>query len=256
VRDGTERWLAAGIAAVLLSAWELAARLGLVSATFFPPPSTIGMSLSASITSGVMLEHLRVTLLRVFPGLLIGGGPGLLLGLAMGSSARLRGIMDPFIAAVHPVPKLALLPLFMVLLGIGEQSKILVVAAAAFFPMLLNAMAGVRHISPVHFEVAENYGAGRTKILVRVVLPGSLPMVLTGLRLAANIAFLSAIGVEIAAAETGLGALIWLSWEVLRVEQLYATLFVTGLLGVALNATLQWLARRLVPWLAEQEHFV
>lgn len=253
---GGERWIAAALAFVLLATWEIAVRAGFVRPMFFPPPTAIARTFIEGFRSGLLLEHLAATLARVFPGLVLGGAPGLLLGLMMGWSRRVRGVADPFVAAVHPVPKLALLPLFMVIFGIGEQSKILVVAAAAFFPMLLNGMAGVRQISPVHFEVARNYGASRMQMLTRVVLPGSLPMVLTGLRLAANIAFLSAIAVEIAAADTGLGALVWMSWEVLRVEQLYATLFLTGLLGVALNATLQWLGRRTVPWLSEQEHFV
>ncbi len=248
--------MAAALAVALLAVWEVAVRTGIVPSMFFPPPSAIARTFATGLANGLLIEHLVATLLRVFPGLVLGGAPGLLLGLIMGWSRRVRGVADPFVAAVHPVPKLALLPLFMVLFGIGEQSKILVVAAAAFFPMLLNGMAGVRQISPVHFEVARNYGASRLQKLVRVVLPGSLPMVLTGLRLAANIAFLSAIAVEIVAADTGLGAIVWMSWEVLRIEQLYATLFLTGLVGVVLNGGLQWLGRRMVPWLSEREHFV
>jgi NitT/TauT family transport system permease protein len=187
------------------------------------------------------------------PGLLLGAVPGLLLGLAMGGSPRLRAIVDPFVAAIHPMPKLALLPLLMVLLGIGEAPRIVVIAIAAFFPMLLSAMAGVRQISPVHFEVARNYGASPHQVFLRVALPGSLPMVLTGLRLAANVSLLLAIAVEIASAQLGLGALVWLSWQVLRVELLYATLVVTALFGIGINVLLQWVARRLVPWLPEPQ---
>jgi NitT/TauT family transport system permease protein len=171
----------------------------------------------------------------------------------MGASRRLRVIFDPFVAGLHPIPKLALLPLFMIMFGIGETSRVAAVAVASFFPMLINAMAGVRQISPIHFEVARNYGAGRLQILSRVMLPGSLPLVLAGTRLAANIALLITIAVEIAASDTGLGALVWLSWQVLRVEQLYATLFVIAILGVGLSAGLQWLARRLVPWMPEPD---
>jgi NitT/TauT family transport system permease protein len=248
-----ERWLSAAIAAGILLIWEIASRTGIADATFLPAPTTIVRTLVREMAGGVLLQHLGATLLRVFPGLILGAVPGLLLGLAMGWSRKLRVIVDPFIAAIHPVPKLALLPLLMVLLGLGELPRITIVAIAAFFPVLLSAIAGVRQISPVYFEVAENYGASRVKIMTRVLIPGSLPMVLTGLRLAVNAALVLAIAVEIASATTGLGALVWLSWQVLRIELLYATVVITALLGITLNACLQWLSRRLVPWLPEPQ---
>lgn len=243
--------LAIGIVALLI--WEMLARAGVINTLFFPPPTAIAAELVRAFASGVMVEHLAATLLRVFPGLVLGGTAGLFLGLAMGASRRLRVIFDPFVAGLHPIPKLALLPLLMIMFGIGETSKVAAIAVASFFPMLINAMAGVRQISPIHFEVARNYGARRLQILFRVMLPGSLPLVLAGTRLAANIALLITIAVEIAASDTGLGALVWLSWQVLRVEQLYATLFVIAILGVGLSAGLQWLARRLVPWMPEPD---
>jgi ABC-type nitrate/sulfonate/bicarbonate transport system permease component len=141
----------------------------------------------------------------------------------------------------------------MVLLGLGESSRVVVVSLAAFFPMLLNTMSGVRQINRVHFDVARTYGASRWQILTRVVLPGSVPAILTGLRLATNIAFVSAIAVEMVASGRGLGSQVWLAWQVLRVDLLYATLFVIALLGVAINFSLRWIARRGAPWLSERE---
>lgn len=241
-------WIPLAVGVSLLAAWEAAVRLGLASPVYFPPPTEIGATLWEALASGELWLHLRSTLLRVIPGLFIGMVPGLLLGVVMGRSKALRQVVDPFVAAVHPIPKIALLPLLMILLGIGEASRIAVVAVAAFFPMLINAMAGVSRISPLYFEVARNYGASRWKQLTRVMLPASLPMVLSGLRLSANVAFLVAVAVEIIAADTGLGALIWFSWEVLRVELLYAVLVVIALFGVTLNVTLGALARQLAPW--------
>ncbi|MGH7503400.1 MAG: ABC transporter permease [Longimicrobiales bacterium] len=252
-RIDAERWLAATIAAALLLLWELLSQFGVLSRMFMPAPSTIARTLVREFSSGLLLAHLGATFLRIVPGLLLGALPGLLLGLMMGWSGRLRRIVDPFVAATHPMPKVALLPLLMILFGIGEAPKIIVIAVASFFPMLLNAMAGVRQISPVHFEVARNYGAGTLQMLRRVVLPGSLPMVLTGLRLTANVALALTIAVEIAAAQTGLGSLVWLSWQVLRVELLYATIVVTALFGLSMNVLLGWLARRFVPWLPDRQ---
>ena len=247
------RLIAALLALALIGVWEVLARTHLISGTFLPAPSVILRTLADGVLSGEMLRALRVTLLRVLGGLVLGGSAGLVLGLAMGSSRSIRLVADPVIAALHPVPKLALLPLFMMFFGLGESSKIIVVAAAAFFPMLLSAMAGVRQINQVHFDVARSYGASRRQMLTRVVLPGSLPMVLMGTRLAANVAFLSAIAVEMVSASTGLGAQLWFSWQVLRVDLLFATITVIALLGVGLSAVLRGLARRGAPWLDERE---
>jgi ABC-type nitrate/sulfonate/bicarbonate transport system permease component len=242
------------VAIVLLafSLWETLARTGAISAFYFPAPTTILRTLLGLIVSGELWRQLGATLSRLFPGLLLGGVPGLLLGLAMGWSRPLRLALDPIIAALHPVPKIAVLPLLMVIFGIGETSKIVVIGVAAFFPMLINSMAGVRQVSPTYFEVAENYGAGRFKVLTRVVLPGSLPMILSGLRLALNLSLLLTIATEIVAGDTGLGAMIWLSWELLRVDVLYASLFVAAGLGIASNQLLQSAMRRLVPWQVER----
>lgn len=227
--------------------------MDIIPSIFFPPPTAIGRALIASFASGELLHHLGATLARVLPGLIIGGVPGLLAGIGMGWSPRLRAVSDPLASALHPIPKLALLPLFMVLFGIGEASRVMVIAASVFFPVLINTMAGVRQIQPAHIEAARCYGAGGATVLRHVILPGSLPLVLAGVRQAANLALLVAIAVEMMAPDAGLGALVWVSWQVLRVERLYATLLVIALLGIALNAVLERLARRYAFWLPERD---
>lgn len=241
-------WLPLIVVAGLFLLWEAMARAGLLSAVLFSSPTTVATTLLATLRSGEMLTHVAATLARMIPGLLLGAIPGLLLGLAMGSSRRLRQALDPLMMMIHPIPKIAILPLLMIFLGIGEASRIAVASVAAFFPLLINTMAGVRQIDPMYFEVARNYGAGRLKLFTRVVLPGSLPMALSGLRLAANVTLLVTISAEIVMANEGLGSLVWLAWETLRVELLYATLIVVSLLGIGISASLQWLQRRLAPW--------
>ena len=248
-----ERWLPAAVVAVALAVWEWRVRTGGLSALFFPAPSTIARTLVRLLTSGELATHLSATLSRLFLGFALGGLPGLILGLAMGWSRRLRAIIDPLIAATHPVPKIAVLPLIMIIFGIGESSKIVVVAVAVFFPMLINTMAGVRQISPIYFEVAKNYGASLFRVLTRVVVPGSLPLVLTGTRLGLNTALVLTIAVEVVSAQEGLGEMIWFAWETLRTEELYATLIVTAALGISFNLILQRLTARLVPWQVERE---
>lgn len=252
-RGASPKVIAALIAFALFALWEAAARAALLESTFIPAPSAIARALGDGVRHGELTSHLLVTLGRVGAGLALGGGAGFLLGLTLGAFRRARAVADPFVAAVHPIPKLALLPILMLLLGLGEWPKVVVIAAASFFPMLLNTIAGVRQINGVHFDVARVYGASRRQLLTRVIFPGSVPMALTGLRLAANVAFLSAIAVEMVYSQRGLGALIWLSWQVLRVDSLYATLAVIAIVGIVLNAVLQWAARRGAPWLSERE---
>lgn len=243
--DGLPALLTAGAMLVL---WEFLARAGLISRLFFPPPSFVLRTGVAMVSDGRLTEATAATLVRLVGGFLIGGVAGLILGLGMGASRWLRRIGDPLVAAVHPLPKVALLPLFMILFGLGNASKVAVAALAAFFPMLVNAMAGVLQIRRIYFEVAENYGAGPWKLLSRVVLPGSLPFVLAGARLALNSCLVVTIAVELVTARSGIGALIWSAWETMRTEEMYAGLAVTAALGICFNSGLARLSNVLVPW--------
>jgi ABC-type nitrate/sulfonate/bicarbonate transport system permease component len=247
-----EPWLPAIIIGLGLALWELLSRTGQLSALFFPAPSTIIASLIQMILNGKLAIHLRATIERLVIGFAIGGSAGLLLGLAMGWSPRLRQIVDPLIAAIHPIPKIAIFPLIMIIFGIGEASKIVAISIAAFFPMLLNCMSGVRQLNPVYFEVTQNYRASRWKTFSRLIVPGSLPLILTGTRLAINMAMVIAIAVELLAAKEGLGVIIWFSWQTLRIEELYASLVVIAGLGVGINLFLQYLSKRLTPWYIDQ----
>ncbi|MFV1986079.1 MAG: ABC transporter permease [Gemmatimonadota bacterium] len=247
-REPWSGWPALVALVAISTGLEVASRAGLVSGLLFPPPSQVLATLAGSLANGEMIDHLIATLGRMIPGLVIGAIPGLTLGLLMGRSRRLRRVVDPFVAAFHPVPKIALLPVFMLLLGIGEASKIAIVALAAFFPCLINAMAGARGISPLYLEVARSYGASPFRTFTRVLLPASLPVALSGLRLAANVTIVVTIAIELVAADRGLGSLVWLSWEILRVDLLYATILVTAGLGIGLNSLLAWVSRRVAPW--------
>ncbi len=241
------------VVAGLFAFWEVMGRAGLISPIVAPAPSVVLGTLVTEIRSGNLASHLSATAVRLVVGLGVGGTIGILAGLAMGLSSRLRMVLDPIVAAVHPLPKIAILPLVMVVLGIGEQSKFAVIALAVFFPLVISTMTGVRQISPVHLDVARSYGATRRKLFTRVVIPASLPMILGGLRIALNTALGVTISVEVLAASRGLGALIWLSWEVLRIEVLYAALFVVAALGILFNVLIQFLLTRLVPWAPKME---
>ncbi|HUO84081.1 MAG TPA: ABC transporter permease [Thermoanaerobaculia bacterium] len=243
-----ERLITAAIVIAFFGSWEAAARLDLISKLFFPAPTIVAKTLVDGLASGRLVTDLVATATRLGFGLLLGCIPAILLGYVIGWSKRMALIIDPLIAAIHPIPKIAVLPLLMILLGIGEASKLAAVAFSCFFPMVITVAAGVRQVSASMFDVVRSYGGSRIQIVRHVILPGSLPFLLAGLRIAVNVGLVVTIAVELAASRTGLGALIWLSWETLRVVDLYAGLVLIAAVGIGSASLIQWLTRRLVPW--------
>lgn len=234
-----------------LVTWEVAVRLGWISALFFPSPGAIWISLVKLIGTGALISATGVTLMRFAAGLIAGSVLGALLGLMMGWWPPLNAFLDPFVAAIYPIPKIAIFPLLMIMFGIGEGSKFAAILLTAFFPMLVTSLAGVRQISRIYFEVGKNYGARGTTVFTHILLPGSLPSILAGVRLSTNIAFVIAISVEMISARNGLGVLLFLSWQTFRVSDLYAVLLVIALWGLLLNYAIAYLTRALVPWVGE-----
>jgi len=242
------RWAPPAITVTLLAAWEIAGQRGWASALFFPAPSIVFAKLGALVASGELALHFSVTLSRMCLALAWGGGFGLVLGIALGLSPRLRALVDPFIAAFHPVPKLSLLPLVMLIFGIGYFSKALVVAISVFFPLVINSMAGVLQIDRNYLDVARLHGATRWRIFWRVVLPAGLPMILAGTRMAMNRALGATIGLELITAQNGLGSMLFFAWQTFRTEELYATIFVIAAFGYGFRRIVNAVAARLVPW--------
>lgn len=244
------RWLPVGLVLLVFLVWEAGSRSKLVPGLYFPAPSLILATAWRLAKNGVLPVHLLATLERIIWGGLIGGIAGLFLGLGMGWSERLRLAVDPVIAALHPLPKIAILPLLMVYFGVGNQSMILVIALSALFPMLISTMAGAAQIHPIHFDVAKNLGASPVKIFQRVIFPGSLPAILTGLRLALNTALLITVAVEMVSSRQGLGSMIWLAWTTMRTEEIFVSLLTITLLGLLINAGITLLSTWLIPWKA------
>lgn len=242
-------WILLGMTA----GWEGMVRVGRLSKTFFPPPTEVLGAFAGLLAAGDLYGHVGVTLGRTLASFAIGGGAGLLLGLGMGVWPRLHRQLDPLVALAHPMPKIAMLPLILVVFGIGEASKVALGALGAFFPMLINTVAGVRQISPTYFEVARSYGAGRLDLFRRVVIPGSLPLIFAGTRLSLNVALMLVIAGELLVAQRGLGQMLWFSWQTMRIADVFAWLFVTSALGLAMNVALNVLARRAMPWREGEE---
>jgi ABC-type nitrate/sulfonate/bicarbonate transport system permease component len=237
-----------GSVAGLLLLWELCGRLGLLNPLFFPVPSLIAVAFLSMLADGEIQVNLSITLLRLFAGFLIGTIPGIIIGLVMGASEKIRLLLDPIVAATYPIPKLAIFPLLMIIFGIGELSKIMAIAIGCFFLVLINSMAGVRNINKVYFEVAKNYGASRRQLFTRVMLPASLPMIFTGIRIALGMSLIVVVGVEFVSANYGIGAMIWNAWQTFEIEKLYVGIFLCAALGILFTVVLKQVEAWLTPW--------
>jgi ABC-type nitrate/sulfonate/bicarbonate transport system permease component len=247
-RVSRQVWLSVFSALFLIALWEAAVDLRWVNSAFFVAPSTIVIATVDLFGSGELLPHISITLARMFTGFFAGAILGLVIGLVMGWSRDVRAFLNPVVSVIYPLPKIALLPLIMLLIGIGEYPIIMVVALGAFFPVLVNSVAGVVNIDQIYFDAAQSYGASRFRMFTKVVLPGSLPVAFAGIRLALGMSLLTTVVVELAIATKGLGAMLWLSWQTLRVEKIYVAIAVIAILGLILNPLLNLVGRHLTPW--------
>jgi ABC-type nitrate/sulfonate/bicarbonate transport system permease component len=250
----------------LLLVWEIAARAGLIDTRFFPAPSSILSLLIqllnhreawaqptlyktwVALKSGELEMDTAASLQRLFWGTLFGGVPALVLGIAMGLSRTTRALVDPLIAATYPIPKSAILPLVLLIFGLGESSKIFMVAVGVFFPLAINATTGVREINKIYLDVGRNYKADRWNTFWTIALPGALPTIVTGFKLGVGIGLILIAIAEMNGAKNGLGFMIWSAWEIFAVEQMYVGLFMFGLIGIALTVALNELERIIIPW--------
>jgi ABC-type nitrate/sulfonate/bicarbonate transport system permease component len=232
----------------LFVVWELAARFGLIDTRFFPAPSSIFAQLVDMLKSGELVSHTLVSLNRLFWGTLIGGIPALVLGVVMGLNRAVRAVFDPLSAATYPIPKSSILPLALLIFGLGEASKIFMVAVGVFFPVAINATTGVLGINQIYLDVGRNYKASRWNMFWTIALPGALPVIMTGFKLGIGIGLILIAVAEMIGAKSGLGYLIWSAWETFAVEQMYVGLFMIALIGFTLTVALNEIERVLIPW--------
>ena len=241
-------WLTIASPVVLLIAWEIASATGLLRAAFFPRPSMVLDHLRRLAADGTLRAHGVPTLWRMAWAFVIAAGLGILIGLALGLWRRLRESVEPLFAIVYPIPSVLFLPLVSFVLPRGEIALIATTAVTSFFLIAFTTADGVRQIDPLVVEAARHYGARGWRLFAAVLMPGALPFIFTGLRLGLGYALIVVIAVEIVGASKGLGALLWLSWQVLKVEDMYATFVVIAALGAVLSYGLAAVRRRLLPW--------
>jgi ABC-type nitrate/sulfonate/bicarbonate transport system permease component len=236
----------------LLLIWEATVRIGLLDARFFPAPSFI-VSTFYYLTFEVpwarsLPYHVVISLSRVTIGFIIGAIPAIILGTVMGLVPLVRAAVQPIVGALFPIPKVAIMPLIMLIVGLGEESKWTIIAIGVFFQVLIATATGVANIDKIYFDVGRNFLAGRTDTFRRIALPGAMPTIFAGLRLGWGMALLLLVTAEMISADNGIGNLIWRAWMTLAVEDMYVGLVTIAFIGIVSFWLFDLFESLLLPW--------
>jgi ABC-type nitrate/sulfonate/bicarbonate transport system permease component len=244
------RWLGAATVIALLGLLEAFVRAGKVNAMLVPPPTAIAQRTYDIIASGTFLQPLAQTLYLLFAAYFAASALAIVFGLLMGRFRAVHNLFEPVVESLRPLPKVALLPPLIMLLGLGDAMKLTIVGLAVFFPVLINTIQGVRGVDPVLIDTARTFGHGRFAILRKVILPASMPLVLAGMRVSLALGLILVTTAEMMAGTGGLGYLILDMQRSFRVQNMYAWLVILAVLGYALNALFVKLEHRATHWAA------
>jgi ABC-type nitrate/sulfonate/bicarbonate transport system permease component len=233
---------------LFLAAWQVLAQLQILNPLLFPPPSKLLAAAGRMLSTGELTGHLRASMARLAAGLAIGSAAGLFCGLAMGASGAARRSLEFMISGLYSTPKLTLLPVVMLLVGVGEKAGIILIATTSFGMMAIHCLDAVRNLNRAYVDLAVNYGAGRREVFFKVYLPGCLPQIFTGFRLAVSRALVMTVSVEMIMARNGMGSMIWMAWQTFTTEKLYVAVLLIAGSGALFHYTLRWCETRLIPW--------
>ena len=233
---------------LFIAAWQVLVQIGILNSVLFPAPLTLLRSAGTMLSTGELPRHFRISLIRLASGLAIGAALGSFYGLAMGASLRVRQSLEGPLSALYSTPKLALLPVVMLLVGVGEWAGILLIASTSFTMMAVHCLDAVRNLDRGYVDLARNYGAGNKELFFKVYLPGCMPQIFTGFRLSAGQALVMTISVEMIMASHGMGSLIWMAWQTFTPDRLYIAVFVVAGTGALLHYTLLYVEKLLIPW--------
>ena len=242
------RWLSWLSPLLLLVLWEGAVQAGILNRIFVPPPSEVVVALVDGLVDGSLVDDVVVSSERIALGFLIGAIPATLLGIWSGLNRTVYYLVRPLATMLYPVPKIALLPLVIVVLGIGEVSKIATVAMSVFLMVVIHTIGGVMQVDRRYFEVGRLYGANQRTLFRTVALPASLPAIIEGWKLAMGFALTLIVGVEFVGASNGIGYRIWQSYELYAIADMMAAVCLIAALGWVLTVGLDEMERLLVPW--------
>lgn len=233
---------------ILAGAWEAISCTGLVNPLFLPPISVVVTEIYHGFTTGYLGQHVLASLSRAVPGLLLALLVAVPLGLVMGASRTLNILVDPVVEVLRNTSALALLPVFTLMLGIGETSKIAMVFYAAIWPILLGTISGLRGVDPLWIKAGRSMGLSGVSLFVKIVIPASLPYIFTGIRLAAAAGLLVLVAAEMVGSRAGLGYVINASQLDFDLPGMYAAILVLSVVGYATNAVLVLVEKHFLRW--------
>ncbi|WP_232629991.1 ABC transporter permease subunit [Methylobacterium sp. Leaf118] len=248
IRVEAGRWLPWLLPTLVITGWQAAASLGLVSTRFMPAPLDVAAAGYRLALTGELFENLWVSFARAASGFLIGGGIGLFFGLANGLSRLSERLTDTTLQMVRNVPHLSLIPLVILWFGIDEEAKLFLVALGVFFPIYANTLHGIRSVDPQLIEMGRVYGMNRRELFARVVLPGALPSIFVGIRYALGIMWLTLIVAETISANSGLGYMAMQAREFMLVDVVVLAILIYAGLGKLADSLTRALERTCLAW--------
>ena len=244
----TNRYAGWAALALVIALWQAAGSFGLVNPLFLPTPLAIARAIYQLGVSGALWHHLSWSVMRIGTGWILGTVAGVFVGFAIGLSSMARSVGITFISALFPIPKIALLPLLILWLGIGEQPKIATIALGVFFSTAISVYSGVDAVPRNLIRMAQSFNVPFSTIVRRVIWPGALPSILAGCRITASVALLLVVSAEMIGAEYGIGAFVLQAGNLMQTDQLLAGVVILSLFGLAVGKLINLLETRLLHW--------
>lgn len=242
------RWVGVLAFVLLILIAEWGTRAGWISALTMPRPSDVFQTFRELYDSGLLFKHLGPSLGRLIIGAVIGVSAGISIGVLMGLFSYIRSGFVPLVAALFPIPKIALLPLFVIWFGIGEGSKYALIALGTFTPTVVATYGAVDNVDRTLIRMGQSFGLSWWSIVRKIVLPGAMPGILSGMRISLAIAIILLVAAEMLGAEYGIGAYILEAGSLYDLERLFAGVVILSLLGVIVSAVIGLIERRLLNW--------
>jgi sulfonate transport system permease protein len=250
-RRSIELALAIGVPVCLLLLWQIASSRSWIDPKLYPSPTDAWDDAKRLWNDGVLWDAMYISIKRTLVGFAFGSLAGVLVGFAMGMSRLSRAAFEPLLLAMYTVPKLALLPVFLMIFGFGERPIYMLIAVTVFFFVWISAMTAVMAVPVEYREAAATLNANRWQMVRHVLLPGALPQIFVGLRIAAGVSVLMLVGVEFVVGSQGLGFLINQGRQLAILGQAYAGIVLVAVLGYLFALLIQLLGKALLPWASE-----
>lgn len=233
---------------VVLTFWETLSRMNLINQLILPAPSIIFITFVSMSLSGELATDIFFSLKRVLTGFAIALTFGIPLGLFLGINKKAKSILSPFINFFRPIPPVAWIPLAILWFGVGDHLSYFITMIAAFFPIFLNTLTGAENVSQQHLDVARCFGANKFMVLFHVIIPSALPHILSGIRVGIGFSWMAVVAAEIVTSFSGLGYLITVGQQMLRLDQVIVGMIAIGLTGLLMDNIMIQIKNKFVQW--------